>query len=42
MVKAVDEVVRTACQLAQTFAVMVRERRAEDLEAGLEQAERTE
>jgi transposase len=38
-IEASDEVVRTACQLAQTFAVMVRERRAEDLQAGLEQAD---
>src|SRR5262245_59036846 len=30
-IEAVDEVLRTACQLAQSFALMVRERRAQDL-----------
>jgi transposase len=38
-IEAVDEVLRTACQLAQSFALMVRERRAEDLQPWLEQAD---
>jgi transposase len=38
-IEAVDEVLRTACQLAQSFALMVRERRAEDLQRWLEQAD---
>jgi transposase len=38
-IEAVDGVLCTACQLAQTFAVMVRERRAEELQSWLEQAD---
>lgn len=38
-IQAVDEVLRSACELAQSFAVMVRERRAEELQGWLEQAD---
>jgi transposase len=38
-IEAVDAVLHTACQLAQTFALMVRERRAEELQPWLEQAD---
>jgi transposase len=38
-IEAVDEVLRSACELAQSFAVMVRERRAEELQGWLEQAD---
>ncbi len=38
-IEAVDAVLRTACPLAQRFAVMVRERRAEELQPWLEQAD---
>jgi transposase len=38
-IQAVDDVLRTACELAQSFAVMVREQRVEDLQSWLEQAD---
>jgi transposase len=38
-IQAVDEVLGTACELAQSFAVMVRERRAAELQGWLEQAD---
>jgi len=38
-IQAVDEGLRSACELAQSFAVMVRERRAEELQGWLEQAD---
>jgi len=38
-IEAVDDVLCTACELAQSFAVMVRERRAEELQPWLEQAD---
>src|SRR5262249_4861205 len=38
-IEASDEVLRTACQLAQSFALMVRERRAQDLQPWLSQAD---
>jgi transposase len=38
-IQAVDQVLRTACDLAQSFAVMVRERRAAELQGWLDQAD---
>jgi transposase len=41
-IEAVDEVLHRACQLAMSFAVMVRQRRVEELQPWLEQADRSE
>jgi transposase len=38
-IQAVDEVLRSACELAQSFGVMVRERRAAELQGWLDQAD---